>query len=87
MGANKKGDKEWNIPIGLLWIDGDHRYNYIKIDIELWAKHVISGGKIIFHDYPFPGIIKAIKEMILNNPRYYNFKGVGEAPIVNVTVK
>lgn len=78
--------QEWNLPIGLLWIDGDHRYNYVKLDIELWAKHVISGGKILFHDYPFSGVKKVIGEMILNNPRYHNFRGVGIDPIVNVTV-
>jgi hypothetical protein len=76
----------WNNDIGLLWIDGDHRYNYVKIDIDLWAKHVVSGGTIIFHDYGFPGVNKGISH-ILENPRYYNFKGPGQSPITTVTAR
>lgn len=78
---------EWNKDIGLLWIDGDHRYNYVKLDIELWAKHVISGGKIVFHDYTYPGVKRATTELISGNSRYINFKGCGVEPIVNATVK
>jgi len=88
--AYKKGldGHEWNLDIQLLFIDSDHRFNYVKKDIELWAKHVVSGGRIVFHDYPFPGVMNAIKELILNNdnPRYINFKGVGVEPIVHVSI-
>ena len=79
--------QEWSLDIGLLWIDGDHRFNYVKLDINLWAKHLISGGTIVMHDYPFPGVCGAIKELVLNNPRYINFRGVGVDPIVNFKVK
>jgi len=76
----------WDKDIGLLFIDGDHRLNYVRKDIELWAKWVVSGGKILFHDVPFPGVSGAIKELILNNPRYTNYRGIGMDTIVNVTV-
>lgn len=79
--------KGWNKDIGLLWIDGDHRYNYVRLDIELWAKHVVSGGMIVMHDYVYPGVKRAVTELISGNPRYINFKGCGVDPIVNVTVK
>lgn len=85
---------EWNKDIGLLWIDADHRYNYVKLDIELWVKHVISGGKIVFHDYAFVGVKRAINELIIGNPRYHSFRlnGVSDRrgtvdPIANVTVR
>ncbi len=77
----------WGKDIGLLFIDGDHRYSYVKLDIQLWTKHVTSGGKIVFHDYPYPGVCGAINELIIGNPRYCNFIGVGIDPIVNVTVR
>lgn len=84
---NKGSDgNKWNKDIGLLWIDGDHRFNYLKMDIDLWAKHVISGGLIIFHDFGFPGVNKGIA-YILENPRYYNFKGPGQSPIAIVSVR
>lgn len=84
---NFDNGKGWDKDIGLLWIDGDHRYNYVKLDIELWSKHVISGGTVVMHDYTYPGIKRAVTELISGNPRYINFKGCGVDPIVNATVK
>lgn len=78
--AYKQG---WDIPIELLFIDGDHRYNYAKMDLEMWGKHVISGGTIIMHDHDHPGTKRVIDEMIINNPRYTNIKTV---PLFHVTV-
>lgn len=60
----------WNIDIGMLFIDGDHRYNYVKMDMENFGKHVISGGTIIFHDEGVPGVRAVIDEMINNNLKY-----------------
>lgn len=79
--------KEWNLPISLLFIDGDNRYNYIKKDIELFGKWVINGGKILMHDKPFPGPTKVINQMIVNNPRYYNIRDYDVDPIYNFTVR
>ncbi len=40
----------WVEPIGLLWIDGDHRYAAVKRDFECWEPFVAKGGLILFHD-------------------------------------
>lgn len=40
----------WHRPIGLLWIDGDHRYEQVKKDFFLWEPHVAEGGIIALHD-------------------------------------
>jgi len=40
----------WAKPVGLLWIDGDHRYESVKQDFELWAPHVVPNGLIALHD-------------------------------------
>lgn len=80
--------KEWDLPVGLLFIDGDHRYNYVKMDLELWGKHVISGGIIVMHDMVYPGVFRTIKEMIRNNPRYSAINDdISGALIFNVVVK
>lgn len=42
--------RQWNKPIALLWIDGDHRYEQVKRDFLLWEPHVIDGGIIALHD-------------------------------------
>jgi len=83
---NFDNGRGWNLPIGLLFIDGDHRLNYVRKDIELWAKHVIGGGKILFHDKPFPGVSKVFEELISNTQKYCDIRDVGKDPIVNVTV-
>lgn len=40
----------WNLPIDLLFIDGDHSYGGVKRDWELFAPFVQPFGNIIFHD-------------------------------------
>lgn len=42
--------KQWDKPIDLLFIDGDHSYTGCKADIEAWIPHVKIGGVVIFHD-------------------------------------
>lgn len=40
----------WNEPIGLLWIDGDHKYRGVQSDFLGWYPHVVEGGIIALHD-------------------------------------
>ena len=45
----------WNTPLGLIFIDGSHAYESVLNDYQIWAKHIISGGYLIFHDiFPDP---------------------------------
>ena len=50
--------------LDFIYIDGDHSYKGVKIDIELARKKVRSGGFICGHDYTaqFPGVIQAVDE-------------------------
>ena len=76
--------KGWVRPIELLFIDGEHRYNYVKMDVEMWSRHLISGGIILMHDSSSSGVRRVINELIVSNPRFIYIK---ESPIFNVTVK
>ena len=40
----------WNRPIRMLWIDGDHRYDAVKLDYSLWEPHLVEGGILAMHD-------------------------------------
>lgn len=40
----------WDRPIRLLWIDGDHTYEGVKEDLELFAPHLADGAIVAFHD-------------------------------------
>jgi hypothetical protein len=38
-------------PIGLIFIDGDHRYEFVSQDFYLWEPKVLPGGFMAFHDF------------------------------------
>lgn len=40
----------WETPLSLLFIDGSHAYESVLSDYEIWAKNVMSGGYLLFHD-------------------------------------
>lgn len=49
----------------VIFIDGDHSYEAVKKDIELWYPKVKPGGIIAGHDYTEEygyGVVKAVKE-------------------------
>ncbi|PKN10724.1 MAG: hypothetical protein CVU70_02370 [Deltaproteobacteria bacterium HGW-Deltaproteobacteria-5] len=47
--------RAWNTPLGLIFIDGSHAYESVLNDYQIWAKHVMPGGYLIFHDiFPDP---------------------------------
>jgi hypothetical protein len=54
----------WKLPVGLLWIDGDHRYEAVRRDFESWEPHV--RGKVAFHDaiQPTLGPAQLIDELL-----------------------
>jgi predicted O-methyltransferase YrrM len=42
--------KEWNEPIDLLFIDGDHEKSAVHQDWTDWSRFVVPGGLALFHD-------------------------------------
>lgn len=40
----------WHDPIGMLFIDGDHRYDAVRSDFDRWYPHVVAGGVIALDD-------------------------------------
>ena len=56
---------EFEEPIDLLFLDGDHSYSGCRLDIESWMPKVKSGGVIILHDYGWhEGVKKVVWELI-----------------------
>ena len=52
---SQNAGKIWNRPIDFLHIDGDHHYEEVKQDIELFVPHVKKGCYVFFHDYVVKG--------------------------------
>ena len=44
--------------IDMIYIDGDHRYDYVINDIKLWLPKIKKGGIIAGHDYYTEDYIK-----------------------------
>ena len=38
----------------MLWIDGDHRYDAVRRDLECWAPHLAPGAVVALHDAAKP---------------------------------
>lgn len=74
----------WSQPIELLFIDGDHRYNYVKMDVSTWGSWLISGGIILLHDSTYTGVRRTIEKLIIKNPKY---KDVTELPIFHARLQ
>lgn len=53
-------------PVGVLWIDGDHSYEGVRRDFELWFPKLAAGGWVAFHDTvtEFPGTTRLVREVL-----------------------
>jgi methyltransferase family protein/glycosyl transferase family 1 len=54
--ASREAVAAWRGPVELLYLDGDHHYEAVREDLELWLPFVVPGGLILLHDSRrFPG--------------------------------
>lgn len=63
-----KGDSlevKWNLPIKVLFIDGEHRYERVKAEWEKYYPFVVRGGWVFFHDADesSPEVVKFTEEL------------------------
>jgi cephalosporin hydroxylase len=65
--------------IDILFIDGDHSYDGVILDFEMYSKLVKSGGYIIFDDYNdyqySPQVKPAVDSIVSNLKNSYNIIG------------
>ena len=69
----------WKIPISLLWIDGDHRYEAVYRDFYCWEQYLEVNAKIVFDDAKNVNLGSTIfiKEL-LNTKRYKVIHQIGK---------
>lgn len=59
--------KVWENPeIGLLHVDGDHRYEAVMGDWEAWSPHLAKGAVVCFDDHvkTCPDVMTAVAEIV-----------------------
>ena len=54
--TSQEAVRGWNRPLGLVFIDGGHDADLVKIDVEAWEPHLAVGGVIAFHDAGMAGV-------------------------------
>ncbi|MEX2100377.1 MAG: class I SAM-dependent methyltransferase [Acidimicrobiia bacterium] len=50
IGSSPRVAKHWAAPLGLVFIDGGHAFDVALADYEGWARFVVPGGLLVFHD-------------------------------------
>jgi len=58
--------RSWPLPVRLLWIDGDHRYEAVRRDLECWLPKLHDDASIVFDDAldPTVGPYHVIEQLI-----------------------
>jgi len=64
--------EKWNLPIKVLWIDGDHTYSGALNDLQAFHRFLQPGAIVALHDvlHKFEGPIKVFVEEILSSEKY-----------------
>lgn len=64
-GKSEEVAKTFKENIDLLFLDGDHSYDAVRADAELWIPKMNHGGIIIFHDYGWAeGVRRVVNELV-----------------------
>lgn len=69
---SKELAKKWNLPIKILWIDGNHTHSGSLNDLKAFEKFLEPGSIVAFHDvlHKFEGPIKVFVENVLSSEKY-----------------
>ena len=85
--TSKEAFTNFNKSIELVFIDGNHDYQFVKIDFRLWHSKLINGGIMAFHDtIAWNGVRKVVNKYICKS-RYYKVIGLLDSIIYAVKVE
>ncbi len=73
--TSEQASRGWDRPVRLLFVDGDHSYESVRLDCELWSRHLIGGGVIAFHDClrANTGPTRVFFEQVVESNQYCDF--------------
>lgn len=69
--------RNWNVPLDLVYIDGDHSYQGCQADIHAWEQHLKLGGLMVFDDYEqfMWGVTEAVDDIMFAKDSTWRFVG------------
>lgn len=77
-----------NNTIDLVFIDGSHSYEYVINDTHVAMKLLRNGkGIVLWHDYGWNEVIKALNEFYENDERFKNMVNIKGTSIVMLNIK
>jgi predicted O-methyltransferase YrrM len=77
-------------PIELLFIDGDHSFEAVRRDAELWLPRLMDGGTVMFHDVAtaaYTGPRRIVRRMVCRNPGFHGIARVGSMLVARRTAR
>jgi predicted O-methyltransferase YrrM len=77
-------------PIEFLFIDGDHSYEAVRRDAELWLPRLIDGGTVMFHDAgtaAYTGPRRVVQRMVCRSPGFHAITRVGSMLVARRTAR
>jgi len=67
--------RSWSGPISLLWIDGDHAYEGVSKDLDLWEPFLLADAAVALHDtFVWPGPERVVRERLVATRRFTSFE-------------
>lgn len=75
-------------PVELLFIDGDHSYEAVRRDVELWLPRLIEGAVVMFHDVGtagYSGPRRVFRQAICWNEGFDSVARVGSMAVARRT--
>lgn len=65
---------DWSRRVSLLWIDGDHEYESVRRDFELWEPHLLPNAVVALHDtFVSPGPERVVRELLIDTGGFTSF--------------
>ena len=83
--TSEEAEKDWNMPVERLFIDGAHEYELVELDFKLWYPHVVKVGMILMHDTDpntsQPGPVAVCKKYMLDSGDFYDLKKIASLTV------
>jgi predicted O-methyltransferase YrrM len=77
-----------NGPVELLFVDGDHSYEGVKRDAEIWLPRIVEGGVVMFHDVAtagYDGPRRVFRSMVCWSDRFAGVRRIGSMVVARRT--